>query len=69
MSQLWEMERLKEIGIKTTNSNVVHFVIYNLSSYGHRSIPAISEIMANQQDSEVRMYGMQTISRIMQGSY
>lgn len=69
MSQLMEMERLKEIGIKTTNSNVVHFVIYNLSSYGHKSIPAISDIMASQQDSEVRMYGMQTITRIIQGSY
>jgi hypothetical protein len=69
MSQHWEMERLKNIGIKTTNSNVVHFVIYNLSSYGHKSIPAISEIMENQHDSEVRMYGIETISRIMQGSY
>jgi hypothetical protein len=69
MSQLKEMERLREIGIETRNTNVVHFVIYNLSSYGHRSIPAISDIMANQLDDEVRMYGMETISRIMQGSY
>jgi hypothetical protein len=69
MSQLMEMERLKNIGIETKNTNVVHFVIYNLSSYGHKSIPVISEIMANQDDSEVRMYGMQTISKIMQGSY
>lgn len=69
MSKLKEMERLRKIGIETRNTNVVHFVIYNLSSYGHKSIPAISEIMANQQDDEVRMYGMETISRIMQGSY
>jgi hypothetical protein len=69
MSKLKEMERLREIGIETRNTNVVHFVIYNLSSYGHRSIPAISDIMANQLDDEVRMYGMETISRIMQGSY
>jgi hypothetical protein len=69
MSKFKEMERLREIGIETRNTNVVHFVIYNLSSYGHRSIPAISDIMANQLDDEVRMYGMETISRIMQGSY
>ncbi len=69
MSQTNEMKRLRDIGISTNNSNVVHFVIFNLSSYGHKSIPAISEIMANQHDTETRMYGMQTITRIMQGSY
>jgi hypothetical protein len=69
MSQTNEMKRLRDIGISTKNSNVVHFVIFNLSSYGHKSIPVISDIMANQHDSETRMYGMQTITRIMQGSY
>jgi hypothetical protein len=69
MTQHVEMERLKNIGIEARNTNVVHFVIYNLSSYGHKSIPAITEIMANQHDGEVRMYGMEAISRIMQGSY
>jgi hypothetical protein len=69
LSQNKEMKRLLDIGRETKNSNVVHFVIYNLSSYGHKSIPAISEIVASQSDSETRMYGMQTITRIMQGSY
>jgi hypothetical protein len=69
MSQNLEMNRLKNIGIETRNSNVVHFVIFNLSAYGHKSIPVISEIMDNQPDIETRMYGMQTITRIMQGSY
>jgi hypothetical protein len=69
MSQTLEMKRLKDIGIETTNSNVVQYVILNLSAYGYKSIPVISEIMANQDDREVRMYGMQTITRIKQGSY
>lgn len=69
MSQTLEMKRLKDIGIETTNSNVVQYVILNLSAYGHKSIPIISEIMENQPDREVRMYGMQTITRIKQGSY
>ena len=69
MSQTMEMERLKEIGIETTNSNVVTFVIKNLSAYGYKSIPVISEIMKNQPDKVVRMYGMQTITRIKLGSF
>jgi hypothetical protein len=69
MSQAIEMKRLKEIGIETTNSNVVQYVIMNLSAYGYKSIPVISEIMKNQPDRVVRMYGMQTITRIKQGSF
>jgi hypothetical protein len=69
MSQTLEMNRLKEIGIETTNTNVVHYVIQNLSAYGYKSIPVISDIMMNQSDREIRMYGMQTITRIKQGSF
>ncbi len=68
MSQTKEMERLKTIGMETTNTNVVHYVILNLSAYGYKSIPVISEIMQNQPSREIRMYGMQTITRIKQGS-
>jgi hypothetical protein len=64
-----EMKRLRKIGIETTNSNVVQYVILNLSAYGYKSIPVISEIMKNQPDREVRMYAMQTITRIKQGFY
>lgn len=69
MSQTLEMNRLKEIGIETSNTKIVHYVILNLSAYGYKSIPAISEIMKNQPDSEVRMYGAQTITRIKQGAF
>jgi hypothetical protein len=64
-----EMNRLKDIGLETSNTKIVHYVILNLSAYGYKSIPAISEIMMNQSNSEVRMYGAQTITKIKQGSY
>lgn len=69
MSQTEEIERLKGIGMETTNANVVHCVILNLSSYGHKSIPAIVEVIKYQPDSEVREYGMETITKIIQGVY
>jgi hypothetical protein len=69
MSQAKEIQRLKAIGMETTNSNVVHYVIMNLSAYGHKSIPVISEVIRNQPDAEVRAYAMETISRIKQGVY
>lgn len=69
MSQSIEIERLRDIGIETTNSNVVHYIILNLSAYGRKSIPVISEIIEYQSDSDVRMFGMQTITKIKQGSY
>ena len=69
MSQAEEIKRLKDIGMETSNFNIVNNVILNLSSYGHKSIPVITEIINNQPSREVRTYGMETIERIKLRSY
>jgi hypothetical protein len=59
-----EIERLKDIGMETTNLNIVNNVIYNLSAYGHKSIPVITEIINTKSSSEIRTYGLETIEKI-----
>lgn len=69
MSQAEEIKRLKDIGMETSNFNIVNNVILNLSAYGHKSIPVITEIINNQPNREVRTFGMETIERIKMRGY
>ena len=39
-------------------------IIFNLAAYGPRSISAISEIIDDQTEMQVRIYGRETIRRI-----
>jgi hypothetical protein len=66
MSQAEEIDRLIEIAKDTKDLNIVNNIIYNLSAYGARSIPAINEIMDDSPELEVRMYGTQAIEKIME---
>jgi hypothetical protein len=66
MSQEEEIDRLIEIAKETKDLNIVNNIIYNLSAYGPKSIPAINEIMDDSSDSGVRLFGTQAIEKILE---
>ena len=68
MSHEDEIKKLKDIGTETRDLSIVHNVIYNLSAYGPKSIPAISDIIDTQADINIRSYGLETIERIKEKS-
>lgn len=64
MSHEEEIDSLIKISKETKDFKIVHNIIFNLSAYGPKSIPAINEIMEDQSNSDVRTYGMETIKKI-----
>ncbi len=64
MTQMKEIGKLKDIGTETSNMEVVRYVIENLAAYGHKSIPAITEIVNYQANIDIRSYGLETIEKI-----
>jgi hypothetical protein len=68
MSHEDEIKKLKDIGLETRDLSIVHNVIYNLSAYGPKSIPAISDIIDTQANINIRSYGLETIERIKEQS-
>ncbi len=64
MSQDDEIKKLKDIAKDTTDLNIVNNIIYNLAAYGPKSIPAISDIINYQANTDIRSYGLETIEKI-----
>ena len=64
MSQNEEIERLLTIAKETKNLKIVNHIIFNLAAYGPKSIGAINEIINDQTENQVRIYGRETIRRI-----
>lgn len=66
MSQEEEIERLLVMARETKDLKIVNTIIFNLAAYGPKSITAINQIINEQTEKEVRIYGRETIRRIME---
>ena len=64
MSQDEEITRLLTIAKETKDLKIVNHIIFNLAAYGPKSISAINEIIDDQTDMQIRIYGRETIRRI-----
>jgi hypothetical protein len=64
MSHIEEIERLLTIAKETKDLKIVNNIIFNLAAYGPKSIPAINQIINDQTETIVRVYGRETIRRI-----
>ena len=67
MSEVEEINKLKDVGIMTRDTNVKKKTIDTLEFYGKPAIEAIAEIANMTLESEVKEYSLDAIKRIKEG--
>jgi hypothetical protein len=63
-----EIRKLKEVATNTINPSVKVRTIDALAAYGAKAIPAITEVVKDTIQEQVRLHGLDTIKKIKEGS-
>jgi hypothetical protein len=59
-----EMDKLKAVALASKSPEIRKTTIDSLEAYGQPAIPAITAIVADSTDDEVKTYGLNTIKKL-----
>jgi len=59
-----QIDGLKKVALRSTDSEARRNVIDALAGYGEKAVPAITEIINDALSAEIRQYGLDVIRKI-----